>query len=470
MASISSIGVGSGLPLAELLENLRTAEEAPLRALKSRYATFETRLSAYGTLKSAVASLQDAAKSLSQSNSFGAMKATSSSPDVVTANVSEAALALEGSYDIDVMQLAIRQSLATQGVASRNEAIGSGGTLEIVIDGITHTVELGNDTSLEGVRNAINAAGIGVSALIVNNGKEGNPYQLVLTANETGTRAQITSIAVQDNEALHELMVYGDGLRGDETFDITVSQTVAARNAIIKVNGIQIESAGNTVKDAIEGITLELSDVTAADKPITVTITKNNSPAISAVQGFVNAYNALHSTLRSLTNYNVENQQSSALTGDSVARSVQTQARQFLSYRIDGEIGTLSQLGITTNPSTGELTLDTEKLTRLLNENPEAVDHFFRSEAGFARRVTDATEAMLRTEGLIDNAAQGTKKTLDDLTKQFDRVERRIEDAMARYQAQFIALDALVAQMNSTSSYLAQQLDMLTAQAKAAMK
>src|SRR5690606_26717438 len=174
--------------------------------------------------------------------------------------------------------------------------------------------------------------------------------------------------------------------------------------------------------------------------------------------------------LRSLTNYNVENQQSSALTGDSVARSVQTQARQFLSYRIDGEIGTLSQLGITTNPSTGELTLDTEKLTRLLNENPEAVDHFFRSEAGFARRVTDATEAMLRTEGLIDNAAQGTKKTLDDLTKQFDRVERRIEDAMARYQAQFIALDALVAQMNSTSSYLAQQLDMLTAQAKAAMK
>src|SRR5690606_40938418 len=101
MASISSIGVGSGLPLSDLLAKLRSAEEAPLNNLKARYATFETRLSAYGTLKGAVSSLQDAAKALAKADTFGAVKAGSSNADAVNAAISNHASAVEGSYNVD---------------------------------------------------------------------------------------------------------------------------------------------------------------------------------------------------------------------------------------------------------------------------------------------------------------------------------------------------------------------------------
>ncbi len=460
MASISSLGVGSGLPLSELLANLRTAEEAPLRLLKSRYETFQTKLSAYGTLKSAVATFQDAAKGLNKPDTFGAMKGTSSDPSAVNVSIKDNARAVPGTYNIDVIQLATRQSLATVGVESRNDAIGTGGVLEITINGETHQIEL-TDSSLEGVRNAINEADIGVTASVINNGKATNPFQLAIVANETGTKGAVTGIAVTGNDDLHDLLSFGSG--GD-----AMQELEEAENALIKINGIEIESSSNTVEQAIDGVSLELNGVTS--KSVTVTVGKNTAPAVAAIQAFVNAYNALQSTIASLTSYDVENQQGSALTGDSVARTVQSQTRQLLSYRVEGEIGVLSQLGITTDPTTGRLNLDTEKLTRTLSENPGAVDAFFRGENGFAKRVVDVTENMLRSKGLFDNVTEGTKQTLKDLSNQFDRMEQRIEDTMARYQAQFVALDSLLAQMSSTSSYLAQQLDMLTAQAKASMK
>src|SRR5690606_11510035 len=375
--SISSIGVGSGLPLDTLLEQLRTAENAPLAALQGRATKEQQRFSAYGTLKSGLEAVSTAAANLGKSQTFHAVK-TSVTGETFTASAKAGSNAIPGNYAITVEQLATAQSLASNAGEERTESLVEGGSgkvdIKFTVGDTTHTVSVdANKSSLEDVVKAINASSdLKVSATLVNTGAgEGNKaHRLIISADATGTEGQVTSIEVKhgadgtgDLSRLQAMLNYG----GSGPEPDGMSESVAAQDAKILINdAISITSQSNTIENAIDGINITLNKAAAEDAtPDTLKVTRDDSVTTTAVNNFVNAYNALQSTIKSLTSYDVDSQTGAALTGDTLARRAQSQVRDAINGLAANGI-TLSSIGIKTDATTGNLSVDNAKLTEAL--------------------------------------------------------------------------------------------------------
>src|SRR5690606_26738453 len=346
MASVSSLGL-SGLPLSDLLDKLQTNESQVLNTIKSRQTAAEAKLSAYSKLKDAVASLQKAAQAVGKTDTFGAI-AVKSGSDAFSATATSAAI--PGQYAIQVDQLASAQTLVYAGRADRTTDIGTGGTLKITIDGTEKSIDLSDKgTSLAKLVVAINAdKDIGVNATIVNDGTPGSQYRLLLTSRETGEQKSVTNITVDGNADLEAFLGYSGG---GSTAGVTVQD---ATNAELTINGIAVTSQSNTFENVIDGVKLTLNQTTTS--AASLNLSRDDGAAKKAVGDLVKAYNDHLGTIKTLTAYNVDAQTSSALTGDSVARSVQTRMRDALSGSFDPSSNlNLSKIGITTDPKTGEL-------------------------------------------------------------------------------------------------------------------
>lgn len=471
--SISSIGVGSGLPLDTLLEQLRTAENAPLAALQGRATKEQQRFSAYGTLKSGLEAVSTAAANLGKSETFNAVKA-SVTGDTFTAATKAGSGAIAGNYSISVQELAQAQVLASDGVESRSENLASGsGKVEITFtltDNTTHTLSIdAGKSSLEDVVKAINAdSKLGVSATLMNDGHPNAPHRLMISANETGVNKSVASITVAAAEGSDAIVAGQGGKPGLEdvlSFSAGggggLTERTEAKNAEITINGITVSSQTNTIENAIEGVTLTLTKRAAENaSPDMLRVTRDDSVTTTAVTNFVNAYNALQSTIKSLTSYDVDSQTGAALTGDTLARRAQSQVRDAINGLAANGI-TLSSIGIKTDATTGNLSVDNAKLTEALKENRAEIEQLFSGENGLSKRVTSAVEVFTKSDGLIKTSQDSITRTLKLLESQYEQMEARIDQKMETYRQQFVQLDSFMAQMNSTSSYLTSQLSML---------
>ena len=158
----------------------------------------------------------------------------------------------------------------------------------------------------------------------------------------------------------------------------------------------------------------------------------------------------------------METQQASALTGDSLARRVQSHVREALNiFSNEGDIRNLSQLGITTNHVDGTLTLDDKKLSAALKDNLGDVTKLLTGEQGLSQRMVSTTTQYLEKDGFIDNVNASINANIKQLGDQMIRAQERIDLKMDNYRRQFTQLDVMVNQMNGISSYLTQQLSML---------
>ncbi|MCD0504626.1 flagellar filament capping protein FliD [Bordetella petrii] len=454
MASITSLGSGSGLTnLEDMLTQLQEAEETRLTQITARQTSFKTRISAYSKIQSAVEAVQKAAAALSDSATLGAVKSNVKGEGLT---VKTEAGAVAGDYRISISELAAAQTLKSGAVEDRKAQMGSGGSLEITLaDDSTATVELGSDTSLDGVAKAINSNDeAGVRATIITDGN-GDSY-LMLTSKTTGEQAAVKSIS-SDNSAVQAVVGY------DAAAASPMSEQQAARNAVISINGITVESQSNTISEAIDGVTLELTATTAADESITVSVTTDPTVLSKAVKSFVDAYNALQTTIGDLTAFDVSTESQSALTGDGTTRNIQSGIAGALRVvGSEGTLRTLSQLGITTNPTTGKLELDQEKLDKALADNPADVNRLFTGPGGLSEKMKAATDSILGSSGSIKTRTDGLQDTVDSLQDQYDRTKVSIQATMDNYRAQFTRLDTLVAQMNNISNYLTQQFNALS--------
>lgn len=445
MATISSLGVGSGLDLNGLLDQLESAEREKLEPIQAQRSSFQAKLSAYGSLEGALGQFQDAAASLNDAGTFNAVKSSVAGDAVTAAAGSDAAT---GQYSIDVSSLASRYSVATAGVADREADLGAGTIGFELASGETFSVSVdAGDSSLESIRDAINAADGGVSASIVNDGS-GTPYRLALASTETGTDAAIANVD------------FG-ALAGSLTLD--AGTEVAAENAALKVNGIDIVSQTNQVEGAIEGVTLSLASQGAA----TLNVEADTGSMRDAVTDFVDAYNTLQGAMSKLTRYDAETGEAGQLLGDSTLRSVETQLRREMSgMQEGGELTMLSDLGISLQLD-GTLDLDEGRLDELVTGDRAALQEFFAGSAaggGFAGQLDAALERFTRDGGTLDVARSGIDTSLESLSQREARMETSIDRTIERYREQFSQLDSMISSMNQTSDYLTQQFDSMNAQ------
>jgi len=443
MSTITSLGIGSGLDLNGLLDQLRTAERGRLEPLNQQKAEQEAKLSAYGKLQGALSAFQSAVDRLSGTSLYESISSSVSGTSVTSAATSEA---VPGSYDVDVTLLARSQSLATEGFAEGESFVA--GNLKIQPgsgDAVTVAVEAGD--SLEDIRDSINAAGSGVTASIINDGSD-DPYRLVLTTSETGTQAAITSITFDGGDT--RLTLGG------------MTETVTAQDASLEVNGITISSQSNRVEEAIQGVTMDLAEVGTA----TVTVQRDNLQLRQAVNGFVDTFNALQKTSDELTRFNAESGVAGELLGDSTLRSIEARLRGVLGGGVaEGAFSALSDVGISLQVD-GTLELDDEQLDDAIVNNRQALTDFFAGQTedgGLADLVGQVLSQMLDDNGLLDTAMSGVENRISSIETRAERTEISVDRTIERYRQQFVQLDSMVAEMNRTSSYLTQQFDNLNA-------
>lgn len=366
--AISSPGVGSNLDVNGIVSKLMQVESQPLTQLDKKEASYQAQLSAYGSLSGALGSFQSAVSGLSNLSKFQSFTATPGDSTVLTASASSSASA--GSYAVNVTALAQAQTLVANGQSSNTTGLGNGATTlsfqfgtagTSASFGVAQTVTIGANSSLQNIADAVNAANLGVSATIVNDGSA-TPFRLVFSAKNTGA-ANSMSVTTAD-PTLQGFLSYDQVSVGGVK---NMTQTAAAQNAGLTVNGVAVSSTSNTVTGAITGVTLNLAKIGTT----TLTVARDTATLQSAIQGLVKAYNDANKTITNLSSYNEATKQGGPLLGDSATRAIQSQIRRTLSSAIpglNGNLTNLSQVGISFQKD-GTLALDSAKLQNAISNN-----------------------------------------------------------------------------------------------------
>ena len=475
MASISSLGIGSGLDLNTLLAGMKSAEQAPLVALQKQQSSYTAKLSAYGQLNSALGALQSAAAELAKPALFQGVTATSTATDVVTATA--LATATTGTYALNVTQLSHAQSLATSGKADTSSNLGDAATSATLSSvkfefGTTTGTSFAADatrsksididpahSSLAEIAKKINdTTGLGVTASIVNDGSAA-PYRLVLTSTQTGEASsmRITVSGDADHPAGDPAL---SSLLTNDPAGKKLEETAAAQNTKLTVNGIAITSATNTVAGAVQDVTMTVTKLGTS----TLSVQKDTTSAGNAIATFVNAYNSLQSVAAKLTAFNATSKSGAVLLGDSTLRNIQVRIRSTLSSAQTpdgGGLATLTQVGIGFQKD-GTLSFDATKLKAALESQYSGVAKLFSGTSGvggYGTQMASLITSMTDSNGTLTAATKGLNTSLDLLGKQYTETSARIDTTVARYKAQFTQLDTLISSMNQTSSYLKQQFD-----------
>lgn len=454
---ITSLGSGSNLPLQDILTKLEDNEKLQLTNIKSQQSLVTAQISAYGQLSSVIQALQTASATLSDPTTYAATKAAVTGDDF-TATTKTGAVA--NSYSVQVENLATRQSLQSTKFADRTSQLAAAGsTITVTVNNKPVTVTLGSDTSLNGVVNAINSSDtVGMRASVVNDGNGGS--YLMLSAKDTGTQASITSIVASDSGLNGKI-----GFTAGSTSPMT--ETTAAVDAKLKINGVEVTSGSNTVTTAIDDVTLNLTAASGDTNTLSMTI--DTSAQSNAVQGFVAAYNALRNLIGSDTAFDTADDKQSVLTGDATIRGIQnTMANALRVLTSGGEIATIQDLGITTDATTpnGLLTVDSVTLNNALNDNPLDAQKILGGTSGLGALMNTAMSSFLGSGGILQARTDGLNQTAKTLQDTYDSTSDHIDADIANLRARFVALDSFVAQMNSTSSYLTQQFAALSNQTK----
>jgi flagellar hook-associated protein 2 len=465
MPTITSTGIGSGLDINSLVSQLVAAERDPAdRRLTTADAKLTAQVSAIAALKGALSGLQGTLNGLKASSAFDPRRASVDDESFFTASVTASAAA--GHYDVEVVQLATATRLSSAGFpvsgGGADTVIGTG-TLAIDVGTETFTVEIDSESStLAGIRDAINAAdgNAGVRATLITD-EDGT--HLVLTGDRTGADNAV-SVNLADSVDDDGNTVDGSGL--SQLFGMAPKdpQKDVAQDAIVKVSGFEIHGEDNTIDGAIEGVTLVLRKAHESAATAGLDISRDDSAIQGKAQSFVTAFNALARQFSTLGGYNAATQTGGTLQGDALLLGISAQTRRIITDPVAGTSGdyrTLASLGITT-AADGTLQLDAAKFQQALADDPEAVSGIFSGGDGVAVRLGAYVDARLSSAGEIATRSARLTSSQQDLEQQREALDARMELIQQRYLKQFTALDSLLAQLQSTSTYLAQQLDGLS--------
>jgi flagellar hook-associated protein 2 len=444
---------GGTLDVQSLVSQLMAIERQPIDKLNTKVTSYQSKISSFGTLKGLAAGFQTAVQGLK--TSLGGFSATASDTSVFSASAASTAAA--GSYSINVTTLAKASKLAAAGQLSDTAPIGAGVSTVRFTVGTTDTdIAIAAGATLQDIRTAINAANIGVTATIINAGG-GTPYRLALSSNSTGLSNAINKITVLTggDADINNLLAYNPTENVPAPAPaVPMAQTVAAANADFTINGIQIIKSSNTVTDAIDGVTLTLSKEAT---PATLTVARDTSAIRTAAAGFVDAYNALTSQLKSRSAYGNATTAAPVLAGDGTVRIMLDQLRSiFLTGASGGTLTTLSQVGFSTQAD-GTLKLDSSKLTTAMTNDFADVTNLFSSATGYATRLDTWATSVVQTGGLIDARTTILNTSITEYNARISKLEVRMTFLQKQYTTTYSRLNSLLASMDNTSAYLAQQ-------------
>jgi len=472
MAGISFGGLATGLPTDDLVKSLMAIERQPIDRLEAEKKYETQRLKAYGQFNTKLADLRSAVSSLNLTSDVRTTSVRLSSEESITASSNGAGT---GSYDISVAQLAQVQKTVTDGFSSDSESILGKGYF--AINGTAFEVNSSNN-SLQGLMASINSLSekTGVSASIINDGSDSENYHLVLTGKDAATSFSLT-YNFQDEE--------------NNPIPFSASDVRAAQQAVAYVDGIKVVSNTNTLSGVIAGVTINLNKeseiITPASegnpavyKTSSLTVEPDTNVLKEKISTFVSSYNAIMDWIASGYEERAETTTESTesetdedeslgdyLRGDATINKIKRSLQSVLSDSVggSGSLQILSEIGISTQ-SDGTLLQNNGILDTALKSKFEDVVKLLAGEDsanGVMKKFNSyLVETTSSTKGMYADKRDRYEKAVKRLDNQILQKEPMMDKIEARIRAQFNAMELLVSNMNATSDYLTQQMDMLS--------
>ncbi|MGS0496127.1 flagellar filament capping protein FliD [Pseudoalteromonas mariniglutinosa] len=462
MPLITSAGVGSGLDLESIISATLAAEDTPkLNAFAKKEETLQVELSSLGEIKSAMSKLQDTIEKLADPDSFNKRIANITQPssdDGDLISVTPTKDITPGNFKIEVLELA-QGSRATSNDAvpplftSTDDVVSaSGGTLSFAAGDKSFDLTLDAGATLADLRDAINDSddNFGVTANIINTGTES---KLVLTSNVSGSGNDL--VITNDNAELDNVSTVANagGAGG-----IGIAAGNEAKDAKIKVDGIEITNDTNTFKNAVQDMTIVAKRQSIDGETAKLAVEYDKSSVTKLVDELIANYNNL------IGQIGLQTRVGKPLNGDSTIRSFDSQLVNTLSTELTdaGPFSSIFDIGLGVKK---DGYLEKSSLVRSLNEamdeNFDDIGKAFSGENGLAKKFESLLDNYVDSNGIMKQRENSLNAQLDELEDDVINHEYRMESLESRLRKQYSGLDVLLAQMQSTQSYLSAQLSSL---------
>lgn len=437
-APVAFSGLVSGLDSTSIITSLVNAAKASETQYTNQQSTLSAQQSAIQGISASLSSLGTFAQSLEIPSTSQLMTATSSDPHITVAVSGDAQA---GTHSMRVDQIATAQTVASRTFTSDTAGILGTGSVQISSgtgsSATTATVSYGANDTLDTIASKINEANAGVNASVL---YDGSSYRLIVASTSAGTANAAT---FADS---------GDSLGLSDPNNVTV----AAQDAKVNIDGIEVTRGSNIIDDALPGTTLTLNSAQAASDPnTTVSVTTDTTGITSLLNTFVSNYNSVASALDVQMSYNQSSTTQSPLFGDSTMRQLQSSMEALASESLGGM--NLTQLGITIDQN-GNMSLDSDKLTTALQKTPNAVTQLFSSN-GFATAVYNMTNEYTDPEnGVLAAKTNSITDQNKELQQDITQIEDNATAMQTRLQNEFNQLETtmsgLTAEGNAVSKML----------------
>jgi len=441
--SVQVDGLISGLDTSGLIDAIIAASGIPKQAIEARITDYETKSERISDLVNRISDVTTALEDMESIGDFRSYAADFADNDAFSVEVDGDAV--EGSYDIEVSEVAKAEQWVSDGLSASDSDAGLVGDLVVDYDGGSTTIDVTGMT-LEEIATEVNDID-GMTAYVMNTGDAATPYRLVVQGDDRGTDYGI------DFSSSDAAVASGLG------FDDTANRTVEASSATLSINGVEVTSSSNTVTDAVPGMTLTLTGTT--DEAITVDVSSDPDAIEEKVQAFVDSYNEVVNFISTNSIYDTEEGIRGAFVGESGVRRVS----QGMATIVTSEYSDLSQdydslglIGIETT-SSGTLEIDSDKFQEILLAEPDQVADLFTADDGFIAAMKDQLDVYTdSTEGSLSVRKDSIEGRISDLNDDVDAMTERMDRLEERLRAQFTNMESVMGELSSTQSFITNML------------
>lgn len=456
---LTTLGVGSGLDVFKLAQDLTDVEKVPKKeSIESDITATEASISGYGLVSFQVGQLQKAFEKLNDADEMATSTGSSSNTSAISLTSLDGAAAT-GAYDITVTRLAQEQRMISDEYTAATTTLNSSAfDISIAVGSSTTTttaVTVSTPTPA-GVVSAINAASTGVTASLVDTGIGGTNYRIILTG-PTGSEGAFTMTSTPD-------LGFGD----------SGNTLQAAQDSIINFDGLTVTRSSNEISDVIAGATISLTETTST--AVRLNIVSDRTTLKTNLENVVTAYNDLNTLFTELTAEGSEAELGGALADDtSLVRYLKSQIRTALfadSSTTSGSVSALRDLGVSID-KTGNLTLNEttydavvassyDDVVMMLSANTSDQNLFGAESKGLSQDIATILEDFSDSTGVLTTRTSNAEGSLQDYKDELVKLEARMEGVYQRYLTQFSAMESLIASMDTTKDYLEGQLESLS--------
>ncbi|MEW6220767.1 MAG: flagellar filament capping protein FliD [Thermodesulfobacteriota bacterium] len=446
--SISILGVGSGLQLQNILDQLKQAERVPILRKEASKLAIQDRMSELDTVQGMLLALKDQALTLSLSSTYlgRSVSLSDHGPLSVTADSGAAT----GSHHLNVVRLAATSAWrSSQGFASPSSSVngtGSAETFSYSLGGRSTSVSVASGASLQSLAALINddPGNPGVTASVITDGSGGTPYKLLLQSGTMGESGRVT--------VTQQLT--------DITMDQITGQVAGELDSSIEVDGVAFTRGSNSFSDVLNGFSFQLQ----ATGETTMTVEADTSEIGYRVRSFVTGWNDLVGEIKANSGYDTETGVAGSLHGVTSLSTLQSQLMAVATGTVEtgGDITSLFDLGLTFERD-GTITLDDETLDAAIADHAQEVQDLLLGTdevTGWADQVNTVLRGATRASGgLVPEEKATAQARIDLMDEQITQAESRLEKRFEILTRQFLELDRYMSTMQSTSTYLSQQFD-----------